>query len=282
MKNNENNIISIKIQGLDYSYNTDTHYEKDGHIYCKTCNEQIDGEPVELINTKFIFTKACKCNQERKRLEEERERQNKIADIKRRCFVERNQENFTFANCDSHTDKALIGKLKKYVEEFEEMKKNNIGLIIYGGIGTGKTFLSCSVLNDVIEKYLYECKIINFSQILNDLQKGGFNLDRNEYIGNLTSKTLLVFDDFGIERDTEYALEQIYNVINARYQKEKPTIITTNLDYKDLENGGQDLMLSRIYSRIIEMGVPLKVDGSDRRKVKRMLKIEKAKNLMDK
>jgi DNA replication protein DnaC len=114
------------------------------------------------------------------------------------------------------------------------------------------------------------------------LQKGGFNLDRNEYIGNLTSKTLLVFDDFGIERDTEYALEQIYNVINARYQKEKPTIITTNLDYKDLEKGGQDLMLSRIYSRIIEMGVPLKVDGSDRRKAKRMLKIEKAKNLMDK
>ena len=41
-------------------------------------------------------------------------------------------------------------------------------------------------------------------------------------------------------------------------------------------------MLSRIYSRIIEMGVPLKVDGSDRRKAKRMLKIEKAKNLMDK
>ena len=110
------------------------------------------------------------------------------------------------------------------------MKEENIGLIIYGGVGTGKTYITCSIVNAIIEKYLYECKVMNFSQILNELQNGGFNLNRNEYIDSLTRKTLLVIDDFGIERDTEYALEQIYNVINARYQKQNPTIITTNMD----------------------------------------------------
>ena len=63
--------------------------------------------------------------------------------------------------------------------------------------------------------------------------EGSFNLDRNEYIEQITSPTLLIFDYFEIERNTEYALEQIYNVINARYLKARPTIITTNLDFKD-------------------------------------------------
>lgn len=60
----------------------------------------------------------------------------------------------------------------------------------------------------------------NFAQILNDLQKGGFNLDRNEYINSLTNSTLFILDDFGIERNTEYALEQIYNSKIYVHEKE--------------------------------------------------------------
>lgn len=282
MENQEEIIVNAVIQGAKFSYNPKTDYEKDGHIYCKTCNCQVDGTPVEFSGRKRIFRKPCQCDEERKRMQEERERQDKISEIKKRCFIERNQENYTFGNADESTDKELLKKVKKYVEQFEKMKEENIGLIIYGGVGTGKTYITCSIVNAIIEKYLYECKVMNFSQILNELQNGGFNLNRNEYIDSLTRKTLLVIDDFGIERDTEYALEQIYNVINARYQKQKPTIITTNLDYKDLEKEvPYNLMLSRIYSRIIEMGVPLKVTGKDRRKEKRKLKIEQAKHLID-
>ena len=281
MENQEEIIVNAVIQGTEFSYNAKTDYEKDGHIYCKTCNCQVDGTPVEFSDRKRIFRKSCQCDEERKRIQEERERQEKIAEIKKRCFIERNQENYTFGNADESTDKELLKKVKKYVEQFKKMKEENIGLIIYGGVGTGKTYITCSIVNAIIEKYLYECKVMNFSQILNELQNGGFNLNRNEYIDSLTRKTLLVIDDFGIERDTEYALEQIYNVINARYQKQKPTIITTNLDYKDLEKEvPYNLMLSRIYSRIIEMGVPLKVTGKDRRKEKRKLKIEQAKHLI--
>ena len=85
-----------------------------------------------------------------------------------------------------------------------------------------------------------------------------------------------MLDDFGIERNTEYALEQIYNVINARYQKQKPTIITTNIDYQDITKEQTDLMMARIYSRIIEMSVPLKIVGEDRRKQKQKQKIQEA------
>lgn len=204
----------------------------------------------------------------------EQEHRDKVLAIKRRCFIEQSQENYTFENADESTDQELLKKVKRYVEKFESMRERNIGLFIYGSIGTGKTYISCSIANAVIEKYLYECKVMNFAQILNDLQKGGFTLDRNEYIDSLTSKTLLVLDDFGIERNTEYALEQIYNIINARYQKKKPTIITTNIDYKEIMKEQNDLMTARIYSRMKEMCVPLKIVGEDRRKQKQETNIK--------
>ncbi|MDO5085823.1 MAG: nucleoside triphosphate hydrolase, partial [Erysipelotrichaceae bacterium] len=65
----------------------------------------------------------------------------------------------------------------------------------------------------------------------------------------------------------------MYNVINARYLKAKPTIITTNLNYKDIETEQEDIMIGRIYSRIIEMCLPLRVVGEDRRKRQRTQKI---------
>ena len=100
-------------------------------------------------------------------------------------------------------------------------------------------------------------------------------------IANISSPTLLILDDFGIERSTEYALEQIYNIINARYLKSKPTIITTNLNFKDIETEQEDIMLGRIYSRIIEMCLPLRVIGVDRRKIQSKEKMKNAQNLID-
>lgn len=85
----------------------------------------------------------------------------------------------------------------------------------------------------------------NFAQILNDLQKGGFTLDRNEYIEQITNPTLLILDDFGIERNTEYALNRL-QCNQCKILKARPTIITTNLNFKDIEQEQEDIMLGRI------------------------------------
>ena len=51
MNNKENqNMITTKIQGTDFTYNKDIHYEKDGHIYCKACNERIDGKAIPMLD----------------------------------------------------------------------------------------------------------------------------------------------------------------------------------------------------------------------------------------
>lgn len=68
----------------------------------------------------------------------------------------------------------------------------------------------------------------NFSKILN--QMGGMYSDeRYKYIASFSAFELLIIDDLGIERNTEYALEQVYAVIDERYKAGKPLIITTNL-----------------------------------------------------
>lgn len=70
---------------------------------------------------------------------------------------------------------------------------------------------------------------MNLSQVINQIQKSAFKLDSNEIINNLSNIPLLILDDLGIERDTSYAREQVYNIINSRYLKGRPTIFTTNL-----------------------------------------------------
>ena len=74
----------------------------------------------------------------------------------------------------------------------------------------------------------------NFALILNDFA-ASFE-GRNEYISRLCHYPLLIIDDFGMERGTEYGLEQVFNVIDSRYRSGKPLIVTTNLTLDDLRN----------------------------------------------
>ena len=98
----------------------------------------------------------------------------------------------------------------------------------------------------------------NFALILNDLA-ATFE-GKNEYISNLCRYPLLILDDFGMERGTEYGLEQVYNVIDSRYRSGKPLIVTTNLTLTELQNP-QDTPHARIYDRLLEMCAPVCFSG---------------------
>lgn len=258
-------LAEILIEGVRYSFDPETEYMKDGHAYCKTCHERKDGEVKSLMDMKFIFKNNCKCDRERFEKQKQREKEQEIERLKRSCFISMSQWAYTFDNYKGETDKSYI-IAKNYVKEYEQMKKENIGLLFCGTVGSGKTYLACCIANALIEEYMIRVKIRNFAQIINDLQKSGFDLDKNDYIESLTNVSVLILDDLGIERDTSYAKEQVYNIVNSRYLKQKPTIFTTNLPYEKIQNSDDGVEYERIYSRIIEMCIPIKVMGEDFRK----------------
>lgn len=258
-------MAEILIEGVRYSFDPETEYMKDGHAYCKTCHERKDGEVKSLMDMKFIFKNNCKCDRERFEKQKQREKEQEIERLKRSCFISMSQWAYTFDNYKGEKDKSYI-IAKNYVKEYEQMKKENIGLLFCGTVGSGKTYLACCIANALIEEYMIMVKIRNFAQIINDLQKSGFDLDKNEYIESLTNVSVLILDDLGIERDTSYAKEQVYNIVNSRYLKQKPTIFTTNLPYEKIQNSDDGVEYERIYSRIIEMCIPVKVMGEDFRK----------------
>ena len=255
----------IMIEDVEFAYDSEKEYIKDGHAYCKVCHERKDGDVMEFFGNKMILRVACKCDREIEKQKKRREKQMEIERLKRTCFNSMREWSYTFENYQGEENQSLM-IAKNFVEDYEKMKKENIGLLFYGSVGSGKTYLACSIANSLIEQYQISVKIRNFAQIINELQKSSFDFDKNAYIESLVNTSVLILDDSGIERDTSYAKEQVYNIVNSRYLKQKPTIFTTNLSYDTIQNCKDSVEYQRIYSRIIEMCIPVMVVGEDFRK----------------
>ena len=139
--------------------------------------------------------------------------------------------------------------------------------------GQEKSYLAACIANALMEKEVAVC-MTNFATILNDLS-ASFE-GRNEYISRLCNYPLLILDDFGMERGTEYGLEQVYSVIDSRYRSGKPLIATTNLTLEELQHP-QDTPHARIYDRLTSMCAPVRFTGSNFRKETAQEKLERLK-----
>ena len=156
------------------------------------------------------------------------------------------------------------------------MRAENLGLFLWGGVGTGKSFLAGCIANALIEQEV-PVHMTNFARILNELNSSFSG--RNEVVDKLCCYPLLVIDDFGMERGTEYALEQVYNIVDSRYRSQKPLIVTTNLPLNEIRHP-QDTAHARIYDRILEMCVPISCIGASLRKENAQKKLESMKSLI--
>ena len=112
--------------------------------------------------------------------------------------------------------------------------RNNTGLLLFGDVGTGKSFFAGCIANTLLERDV-PVLMTNFPTILNRLT-GMFSEDRADFIASFDEYDLLIIDDLGVERSTEYAMEQMFFVIDSRYRSRRPMIITTNLKLAELKN----------------------------------------------
>ena len=184
-------------------------------------------------------------------------------------------DRYTFAR-----DNGINPEIKlahNYVSNWEEMKANASGLLIWGDVGTGKSFFAGCIANALLEKGV-PVLMTNFSRILNTLTGMHFE-DRNQFINSLNRYSLLIIDDLGIERNSDFALEQVFNVIDSRYRSKKPLIITTNLTLSELNNAA-DIAHKRIYDRILERCIPVRINNRNIRQDNATDNLKRAKKIL--
>lgn len=150
----------------------------------------------------------------------------------------------------------------KYVTDFDIEKLRN--LIIEGGTGTGKSYLSYCIAKALKEKG-YTVLFIDIVELL-EVIRSTFNNNskqtEHEYMEVIQKVDLLVLDDVGANKQTDWANQVLYNISNKRAGKH--TIYTTNLSYKEMA-AESTFELKRSYSRMFENAKVIKMYGKDRR-----------------
>jgi len=154
-------------------------------------------------------------------------------------------------------DTPTLLKCRKYVENWSSVREKNMGLLLCGGVGTGKTFAAACIANALIDQGI-PVLMTSFPKILSCIE------DRSGLIQDMKQYPLLILDDLGAERQSEYALETVYLTVDERYKSGKPMIVTTNLSLPEIKNP-KNIDYARIYDRVLEMCVPLNFGTQDLR-----------------
>jgi DNA replication protein DnaC len=102
----------------------------------------------------------------------------------------------------------------------------------------------------------------NFARLSNQLQG---TWEKNDVIDDLSRYSLLILDDLGAERKSEYMQEIVFNIIDSRYRTGLPFFITTNLSIEEIKKP-VDISCTRIYDRILERCFPIEINGESRRR----------------
>lgn len=247
-------------------------YTVDGLIYCGKCNTPKQCRIMLFGNVRVI---GCLCECENRKREDEIERRRKeeerieIDMLRVSGISDRGLRDCRFENAETS---GTIEKCMKYAKNWDDAYKNNIGVLLWGDTGRGKTFAAACIANYLIDSGI-PAMITSFPRIL-----AAKYSEREDLLYKISKFPALVIDDLGAERGTEAALETVYAVIDERYKSGKPLIATTNLSLEQIKHPG-DVAHKRIYERVLEMCTPIFVDGKTYRSDSAKKKIEIAKKI---
>lgn len=242
-------------------------YVKDDLYHCSKCDGRRETIVTNPITGKESRVRCvCKCQSEEIKREEERRKANeralRLKKIRLESFEDTDYAQATF-DADDNENPMISKQMRNYAKHFQTFKDNGQGLILFGDVGTGKTFASACIANALIDEG-YHVHMTNFPDLIKKIQRDAFTTDYTKILG---SYDLLIIDDLGVERSSEYMQENVFNIIDARYRANKPIIVSTNLTAEELKKP-KDVMAARIYGRILEKCLPVRFEGIDRRKKK--------------
>lgn len=279
---------------------------EDGLMYCGKCKTRKQKREI-ILGDEDIVSVNCKCkSMELKRMKEKRNIQklvdgyfdlkrdkpqayiehliwfNKNRDyvgsevlvrerkalLKKLCFTYEKMRDNTFEN-DDGSDEKMTAVMKRYVEKFEQLKKEGRGICLFGDVGVGKSYYAACIANGLIERG-EPVLMTNFEWIRNKISDNHGR--RQDFIDNLSLYSLIIIDDFGTESESDYMYELVFSVIDSRIRSGLPMVVTTNLTSEELKYP-YNIKNKRLYSRLLGACYPIKIQGVDRRR--EMLKSQK-------
>lgn len=267
----------------------DEYIAENGLPYCKNCKTP---RVYASDDKKFVARCMCKCESEAEERREKAEARQKVIDeFNNRSslsMIGDRYRNIRFADATiTEHNRTAYQKCQAYIENAKAMRENNIGLYIYGDNSSGKTYLTACICNELLWRG-FRCVYTNLATMLNEI-RGSY--DKNgmgecELLNRLQAYDFAFIDDFGKEflgreynaSSSKWAEEKLFEVINARYNAQKPTIFSSNYEISELASV---LNLDKaIVERVNEMATrTIKLEGDDFRSAARQSKSELAKKL---
>ncbi|HDR6388558.1 MULTISPECIES: ATP-binding protein [Bacillus] len=249
--------------------NTSACSEETEGYTCEHCNKHIAAITVEVpqlrIKNKILPTCECVVEREEAKI---REAQNfaKKREIEKLFSISNLGERFSKSTFESFLDRngseTVYKVAVKYVKTFKEW--NGESLMLWGEPGNGKTHLAAAIVNELSKKGY----IVVFQSVPELLQRirSTFNSENKEnetqIMRALLECDLLILDDIGAEKTTEWVEEKLFNIIDGRYRKELPTLYTSNLEPKELKNQ----VGKRSYDRMVETSLTVKNEAASYRR----------------
>lgn len=266
------------------------YLDSEGFIVCGKCHtrRQVEievpdlksDEPGKKVRVKVPV--SCRCRAGKQREEEELRQKEKemlaIASLKKQSLMDERLRDACFDNFKQTKDNAYNLKLcQRYARHFDEMLEKNQGLLFYGGVGTGKTFAAACIANHLLNQRV-PVVMTSFVKLLETMQ--GFKEEDGVLISRLNRAKLLIIDDLGAERSTDFALEKVYNIVDSRYRARLPIILTTNLSMAEMKET-VDIRYSRIYDRIFELCYPMQFTGPSWRKREASRRFDETRSFLE-
>lgn len=249
-------------------------YINDGLFFCKKCNTPKQ-KRISYHGEEIVCSIWCDCEErayaEEQKQRKEIERSIKAAELRHLSMMDSVSTKCTFASADKNGENSRSLMIcERYAEKFPQMHAENRGLLLFGAVGTGKTFAAACIANALLEQ--------NYSVVMTSLVT---LIDcADEIIRRMREIDLLILDDLGAERSTDYGFERIYAVCDARYRCGKPVIYTSNLPLDTFKHT-EDIRCARIYDRVLERCYPVEFRGGSRRKKEARRGFEEMSKLLE-
>lgn len=256
--------------------------DDEGFLICGKCHTRKESLLVFEDGPSKKVPCMCECAVKEAEKEAERIRiahaQEVLASLRKRSLMDEKLREATFEKFEVlEENKKLLTLLNGYVRKWDDMLAKPQGLLLFGTVGTGKTFGASCVANALLDQGV-PVIMTSFVKLIDAMRS--LNDEEEPMTDRLNRAKLLILDDLGAERDTSFALEKVYEIVDARYRAKLPLILTTNLNVTDMLNE-TDTRYARIYDRIFEMCVPIPVNGIQWRKREAFRQAEKMKAFME-